>query len=209
MMNMIAYLDYLKPSSGFEPLMEKYGRLSSIGMVTVLLAKAIDSLETAPYAAYYMGAVNAAVNPRFWDLLSVISLLLLCLSLPICYMAEFFPKLQKTALRLRRETQRLLFLTSDLGAIALGILFVMLFQSGDSEYLQAWKALLFNGAGLVLWLWLLVLNSALWLIGASVYDECHAYSGVLAKLLNLRISLVLPSYASLLSMVVYLMLSQQ
>lgn len=208
-MNLTLYLEFIKPSVGFSPLWHKYIMLSGMGAVAVLLAEGIDSLETAPYAAYYLGAVNNAISPRFWDLLTVISLLLLCLSLPLSYFARVFPSLSHTAQQARRLTQTLLFLTTDLGAIALGILLVLLFQSGESEYLLAWKTLLFNGMGLILIVWLALLNSALWLIGASLYDTAENYSGVIAKLLNTRILIMLPSYAVLLNAVVYLMLSQQ
>ncbi|MDP3837627.1 MAG: hypothetical protein Q8Q54_01760 [Methylococcales bacterium] len=208
-MNLTLYLEFIKPSVGFSPLWHKYIMLSGMGAVAVLLAEGIDSLETAPYAAYYLGAVNNAISPRFWDLLTVISLLLLCLSLPLSYFARVFPSLSHTAQQARRLTQTLIFLTTDLGAIALGILLVLLFQSGESEYLLAWKALLFNGMGLILIIWLALLNSALWLIGASLYDAADNYSGVIAKLLNTRILIMLPSYAVLLNAVVYLMLSQQ
>ncbi|MDO9215437.1 MAG: hypothetical protein Q7U23_16585 [Methylococcales bacterium] len=208
-MNLTLYLEFIKPSVGFSPLWHKYIMLSGMGAVAVLLAEGIDSLETAPYAAYYLGAVNNAISPRFWDLLTVISLLLLCLSLPLSYFARVFPSLSHTAQQARRLTQTLIFLTTDLGAIALGILLVLLFQSGESEYLLAWKALLFNGMGLILIIWLALLNSALWLIGASLYDTAEDYSGVIAKLLNTRILIMLPSYAVLLNAVVYLMLSQQ
>jgi hypothetical protein len=208
-MNLTLYLEFIKPSVGFSPLWHKYLMLSGMGAVAVLLAEGIDSLETAPYAAYYLGAVNNAISPRFWDLLSVISLLLLCISLPLSYFARVFPSLSHTAQQARRLTQTLLFLTTDLGAIALGILLVMVFQSGESEYLLAWKGLLFNGMGLILIIWLALLNSALWLIGASLYDHAEDYSGVIAKLLNTRLLIMLPSYAVLLNAVVYLMLSQQ
>jgi hypothetical protein len=208
-MNLTLYLEFIKPSVGFSPLWHKYVMLSGMGIAAVLIANIIDSLETAPYAAYYVGAVNAAINPRFWDLLSVISLLLLCVSLPLSYFARAFPALTRFAQQARRLNQTLLFLTVDLGAIALGILLVMLFKSGDSEYLLSWKALLFNGMGLILIVWMAILNSALWLIGASLYDSAENYSGVIAKLLNTRMLIMLPSYAVLLNAVVYLMLSQQ
>jgi len=208
-MNLTSYLEFIKPSVGFSPLWHKYLMLSGMGIASVLLATIIDNLETAPYAAYYVGAVNAAIHPRFWDLLSVISLLLLCISLPLSYVSRVFPALTRLAQQTRRLTQTLLFLTADLGAIALGILLALLFQSGESEYLLAWKTLLFNGMGLILIMWLALLNSALWLIGASLYDNTENYSGVIAKLLNTRILIMLPSYAVLLNAVVYLMLSQQ
>lgn len=86
-MNLTLYLEFIKPSVGFSPLKHKYIMLSGMGAFAVLLAEGIDSLETAPYAAYYIGAVNSAISPRFWDLLSVISLLLLCISLPLSYLA--------------------------------------------------------------------------------------------------------------------------
>ncbi|CAG0938773.1 hypothetical protein BROC_00388 [Candidatus Brocadiaceae bacterium] len=208
-MNLNLYLELIKPSVGFAPLKQKYLMLSGMGVATVFIAHAIDSLETAPYAAYYVGAVNAAIHPRFWDLLSVISLLLLCVSLLLSYLAQRFSVLLSVAKRTRQLNQALLFLTADFGAIALGILSVLLFKSGDSDYLLAWKALLFNGMGLILIIWLALLNSALWLIGASLYDHEENYSGVIAKLLNTRPAVLLPSYAVILNAIVYLMLSQQ
>jgi hypothetical protein len=204
------YLVFFRPRSGFMPLVNKYLLLSSIGAASVLISEGIDNMEAAPYAAYYVGAVNESINPRFWDLLSVISLLLLCISLPLTYLAQFFTALIYPAQQIRRFNQKLLFLTADVGALALGILFIMLFQTEESVYLQDWKSLLLNGAGFFLVVWLAVLNSVLWLLGASIYDSSdHAYSGLIAALFSVPIKVMLPIYVTIASAVLYLMASQQ
>jgi hypothetical protein len=208
MMNQL--LVFFKPSSGFMPLVNKYLLLSGIGAASVLISEAFDDMEAAPYAAYYVGAVNTSFSPGFWDLLSVISLLLLCISLPLTYLGQFFSKLIYPAQQLRLFNQKLFFLTTDVGALALGILFIMLFQTEEHVYLQAWKELLLNGAGFFLLLWLLFLNSVLWLLGASIYENSdYGCSGVIAALFNVPVKIMLPTYIVIACAVIYLMASQQ
>ena len=209
-MNANNFLELLKPAQGFMPLRDKYLMLSGVGIASVLIAEIIDSLETAPYAAYYVGAVNSAISPRFWDLMSVISLLLLCLTLPLTYASRFISKIESTALYVRKLTQALFYLTSDLGAVALGILLVLLFVPQESEYLQAWQSLLFSRSSVVSLLLFAFLNSILWLIGASLYNTSNSnYSGIIATLFAQPATIVLPSYLSLAGAVIYLAVSQQ
>lgn len=209
-MNMHDFLNLIKPAQGFSPLRDKYLMLSGVGIASVLIAEGIDSLETAPYAAYYVGAVNSAISPRFWDLMSVISLLLLCLTLPLTYVSRFISKLESTALYVRKLTQALFYLTSDLGAVALGILLALLFVPQESAYLQAWQSLLFSRSSGVSLLLLVFLNSMLWLMGASVYNSNNAnYSGIFEKLFAQPAKIILPSYLSLAGAVIYLAVSQQ
>jgi hypothetical protein len=197
-MNTNEFLNVIKPAQGFLPLRDKYLMLSGVGIASVLIAEIIDSLETAPYAAYYVGAVNSAISPRFWDLMSVISLLLLCLTLPLTYAARFLSKIESTALYVRKFTQALFYLTSDLGAVALGILLVLLFIPQESEYLQAWQSLLFSRSSVFSLLLFAFLNSILWLIGASLYNTSNSnYSGIIATLFAQPATIVLPSYLSL------------
>lgn len=209
-MNTNEFLNVIKPAQGFLPLRDKYLMLSGVGIASVLIAEIIDSLETAPYAAYYVGAVNSAISPRFWDLMSVISLLLLCLTLPLTYASRFTSKIESTALYVRKLTQALFYLTSDLGAVALGILLVLLFVPQESEYLQAWQSLLFSRSSVFSLLLFAFLNSILWLIGASLYNTNNSdYSGVIATLFAQPATIVLPSYLSLAGAVIYLAVSQQ
>lgn len=209
-MNMHDFLNLIKPAQGFSPLRDKYLMLSGVGIASVLIAEGIDSLETAPYAAYYVGAVNSAISPRFWDLMSVISLLLLCLTLPLTYVSRFISKLESTALYVRKLTQALFYLTSDLGAVALGILLALLFVPQESAYLQAWQSLLFSRSSGVSLLLLVFLNSMLWLMGASVYNSNNAnYAGIFEKLFAQPAKIILPSYLSLAGAVIYLAVSQQ
>lgn len=209
-MNMHDFLNLIKPAQGFAPLRDKYLMLSGVGIASVLIAEGIDSLETAPYAAYYVGAVNSAISPRFWDLMSVISLLLLCLTLPLTYVSRFISKLESSALYVRKLTQALFYLTSDLGAVALGILLTLLFLPQESAYLQAWQSLLFSRSSIVSLLLLVFLNSMLWLMGASVYNSNNAnYSGIFEKLFAQPAKIILPSYLSLAGAVIYLAVSQQ
>jgi len=209
-MNMHDFLNLIKPAQGFAPLRDKYLMLSGVGIASVLIAEGIDSLETAPYAAYYVGAVNSAISPRFWDLMSVISLLLLCLTLPLTYVSRFISKLESSALYVRKLTQALFYLTSDLGAVALGILLTLLFLPQESAYLQAWQSLLFSRSSGVSLLLLVFLNSMLWLMGASVYNGNNAnYSGIFEKLFAQPAKIILPSYLSLAGAVIYLAVSQQ
>ena len=209
-MNMHDFLNLIKPAQGFAPLRDKYLMLSGVGIASVLIAESIDSLETAPYAAYYVGAVNSAISPRFWDLMSVISLLLLCLTLPLTYVSRFISKLESSALYVCKLTQALFYLTSDLGAVALGILLALLFLPQESAYLQAWQSLLFSRSSGVSLLLLVFLNSMLWLMGASVYNGNNAnYSGIFEKLFAQPAKIILPSYLSLAGAVIYLAVSQQ
>jgi len=209
-MNMHDFLNLIKPAQGFAPLRDKYLMLSGVGIASVLIAEGIDSLETAPYAAYYVGAVNSAISPRFWDLMSVISLLLLCLTLPLTYVSRFISKLESSALYVRKLTQALFYLTSDLGAVALGILLTLLFLPQESAYLQAWQSLLFSRSSGVSLLLLVFLNSMLWLMGASLYNGNNAnYSGIFEKLFAQPAKIILPSYLSLAGAVIYLAVSQQ
>lgn len=209
-MNTNHLLELLKPSQGFAPLRDKYLMLSGVGIASVLLAEGIDSLETAPYAAYYVGAVNSAISPRFWDLMSVISLLLFCLTLPLVYLSTFLPKLQSVATYARRLTQTLFYLTSDLGAVALGILLVLLLIPQESAYLQAWQGLLFSRSSVISLILLAILNSVLWLMGASLYSENKtSCSGIVGNLFSQPLKIMLPSYLSLTGAVIYLMVSQQ
>ena len=209
-MNKNEFLNVIKPAQGFSPLRDKYLMLSGVGIASVLIAEIIDSLETAPYAAYYVGAVNSAISPRFWDLMSVISLLLLCLTLPLTYVSRFISKIESTALYVRKLTQALFYLTSDLGAVALGILLVLLFVPQESEYLQARQSLLFSRSSVVSLLLFAFLNSILWLIGASLYNTSNSnYSGIIATLFAQPATIVLPSYLSLAGAVIYLAVSQQ
>lgn len=209
-MNTNEFLNVIKPAQGFSPLRDKYLMLSGVGIASVLIAEIIDSLETAPYAAYYVGAVNSAISPRFWDLMSVISLLLLCLTLPLTYASRFISKIESTALYVRKLTQALFYLTSDLGAVALGILLVLLFIPQESEYLQAWQSLLFSRSSVFSLLLFAFLNSILWLIGASLYNTSNSnYSGIIATLFAQPTKIILPSYLSLAVAVIYLAVSQQ
>jgi hypothetical protein len=209
-MNTNEFLNVIKPAQGFSPLRDKYLMLSGVGIASVLIAEIIDSLETAPYAAYYVGAVNSAISPRFWDLMSVMSLLFLCLTLPLTYASRFISKIESTALYVRKLTQALFYLTSDLGAVALGILLVLLFVPQESEYLQAWQSLLFSRSSVVSLLLFAFLNSILWLIGASLYNSSNSnYSGIIATLFAQPATIVLPSYLSLAGAVIYLAVSQQ
>lgn len=209
-MNTNHFLELVKPAQGFTPLRDKYLMLSGVGIASVLLAEGIDSLETAPYAAYYVGAVNSAISPRFWDLMSVISLLLFCLTLPLTYLAQFLPKMNAVALYARKLTQTLFYLTSDLGAVALGILLVLLLFPQESAYLQSWQSLLFSRSSVLSLLLLAILNSALWLIGSSLHNENNsACSGIVGTLFEQPLKIMLPSYLGLTIAVVYLMVSQQ
>jgi hypothetical protein len=209
-MNVNNFLELLKPAQGFMPLRDKYLMLSGVGIASVLIAEGIDSLETAPYAAYYVGAVNSAISPRFWDLMSVISLLMLCVTLFLIYLAQFFPKLSGFELQARRLNQSFLYLTADLGAVALGILFALLFHPQESAYLLDWQALLFSRSSVIALLLLGVLNSGLWLIGASLYNvNDSTYSGLISALFEQPLKIFLPSYLSLTGAVIYLMVSQQ
>jgi len=209
-MNVNNFLELLKPAQGFLPLRDKYLMLSGVGIASVLIAEIIDSLETAPYAAYYVGAVNSAISPRFWDLMSVMSLLFLCLTLPLTYASRFISKIESTALYVRKLTQALFYLTSDLGAVALGILLVLLFVPQESEYLQAWQSLLFSRSSVFSLLLFAFLNSILWLIGASLYNTSNSgSSGIIATLFAQPATIVLLSYLSLTGAVIYLAVSQQ
>lgn len=209
-MNIRKVIDLIKPEAGYDPLRKKYLRLSGIAFVAVFIAEALDRLEPAPYAAYYVGAINEAVSPRFWDLLSVSGLMFLGISIPFIYVSKFISQFTIPANCLRYITHSFFLLAFDIGAIALGILIAQFIQFMDSPYLLAWESLLFSGANFFLLLELAVLNSLLWVAGESIYnrDSQHC-SGLLAKLIDQPGLYGWSAYGVFAAGVVYLVVSQQ
>lgn len=209
-MNIRKYIDCCRPEAGYDHLIQSYLKLSGISFLAVFIAEALDELESAPYAAYYVGAINEAVSPKFWDLLSVSGLMFLCISFVFIYLAKRISLLVIPARYLSLMTHILFLLAFDMGAIALGILFAQFIQAMDGAYLKAWESLLFSQADFLMLLALAVLNTLLWIAGESIYNrDHHRYSGILNWMIDSPNRYTWTACGLFTGFVAYLILSQQ
>lgn len=169
-------LDALKSALDYPALRRYWVASTSLGFCAALIAEALDLLEPAPYAAYYAGAVNAAISPRFWDLLSVIGLLLLCLILPLLLINQrrrTWPSGLASLCQAGHFVFRTVF---TLGALATGLLFAhMLLGRFDSPAFLAWGELFFNFHPVLALLVLLALNTGLGGIGQALAQPAHPF----------------------------------
>ncbi len=142
---------------------------AGLGLFVVLIAEGLDNQEPAPYAAYYVGAINEAISPKFWDLLSDTSLLLLCLSLPAAYLSRQHRALLSSTNYLCRLNYRLFLLAFTLGATAWGILLAqIILRLADGVYPAAWGSLFFDAPGFLVLILLPLLNSLWWCAAQTV-----------------------------------------
>lgn len=180
---------------------------AGLGLFLTLIAEGLDNREPEPYAAYYVGAINEAISPKFWDLLVVTSLLLLCLTLPAMYLSKHKPAWLKPARYLCPATYRLLSLTFILGATAWGILAAQLILNlAGGLYPQAWGNLFLGCSGWLVLLILPFLNAAVWLVGQAVTQVANPLADKLfAHLGRYR----WPAYSVFTGLVVLLIVNQQ
>ncbi len=180
---------------------------AGLGLFVVLIAEGLDNQEPAPYAAYYVGAVNEAISPKFWDLLSDTSLLLLCLSLPAAYLSRQHTALLTLAKYLCRLNNRLFLLAFTLGATAWGILLAqIIFRLADGVYPAAWGSLFFDAPGFLVLVLLLLLNSLWWCAAQAVSQPD---STALQWLFGQLGKYTWPAYGLFTGLVVFLVINQQ
>ncbi len=180
---------------------------AGLGLFVVLIAEGLDNQEPAPYAAYYVGAINEAISPKFWDLLSDTSLLLLCLSLPAAYLSRQHAALLTPAKYLCRLNNRLFLLAFTLGATAWGILLAqIILRLADGAYPAAWGDLFFNAPAFLVLIFLPSLNSLWWCTAQAV---AQPDSDALQWLFEKLGKYTWPSYAAFAGLVVFLVVNQQ
>jgi len=180
---------------------------AGLGLFVVIIAEGLDDQEPAPYAAYYVGAINEAISPKFWDLLSISSLLVLCLTLPTVYLSRQTPVWIRPATYLCRINYRLFLLAFTLGATAWGILVAqIILRLADGVYPAAWGSLFFGGNGLVVLVMLPLLNALWWCAAQAVAQP----DSVLLQWLFRRLGkYTWPAYGLYTGLVVLLIVSQQ
>lgn len=180
---------------------------AGLGLFAVIIAEGLDNQEPAPYAAYYVGAINEAISPKFWDLLSISSLLVLCLTLPVVWLSRQSDAWIKPANYLCRINCRLFLLTFTLGATAWGILAAqIILRLADGAYPAAWSGLFLGGNALVVLLMLPLLNALWW---CSAQALAQADSVLLQWLFRQLGKYTWPAYGLFTALVVLLIVSQQ
>ncbi len=179
-----------------------------LGFASLLVAEAIDLLEPAPYAAYYVGAVNAAISPKYWDFLAVISLLLLCLLFPVLLLRTRLGCLNGLALALLPVVRQVLSFTFALGTVSAGILSALLLMGRlDSPVLLAWRELLFGSHPLIVVLSVLLCNG---LLGGAGQIVAHPPEHpVWQRLMTIPGRYVWPAYGLFVALALGLLLGQQ
>jgi hypothetical protein len=180
---------------------------AGLGFFFVFIAEGLDTQEPAPYAAYYVGAINEAISPKFWDLLSVTGLLLLCLSFPLAYVSKRQTNLATWANYVLLLNHRVLQLAFTLGTTAWGILLAqILLPLAVGTYPAAWGSLFFNVPGFLVLIGLPLLNCLSW-CGAQLVlqTDSAAMQWLLVKLGKYT----WPVYGVFTAAVVLLVLNQQ
>lgn len=180
---------------------------AGLGLFVVLIAEGLDNQEPAPYAAYYVGAINEAISPKFWDLLGDTSLLLLCLSLPTAYLSRQHPALLAPAKYLCRLNNRLFLLAFTLGAMAWGILLAqIILRLADGVYPSAWSVLFFDAPIFLVLVFLPLLNSLWW---CAAHTVAQPDSAALQWLFGKLGKYTWPAYGVFAALVVFLVVNQQ
>ena len=197
------------PKSGPGHYLETYLTWAGVGLVGSFVATTLDGQADLAYAAYYTNAVNDAVGYNFWILLSVIGLLLFCLSLPIIYLSLHVPQAKIVADQFRRLSYTFFLVAFDEGGLMIGILIANLLHTSEKMALLAEKSFLFSDVGLLPILGLIFANSFLWLLGESIYNrDDRQYSGVVGLIMAAPIKYLAPGYFGIAGLVLYLIVEQ-
>ncbi|MDO9106558.1 MAG: hypothetical protein Q7U57_16540 [Methylovulum sp.] len=200
-------IDFFKSALDLNALRLASIGYAGLGLLVVIIAEGLDDQEPAPYAAYYVGAINEAISPKFWDLLSISSLLVLCLTLPAVYLSRQTPAWITPATCLCRINYRLFLLAFTLGATACGILAAqIILRLADGAYPAAWGNLFFGGNNLVVLVMLPLLN-ALWWCAAQALTQPDSL--LLQGLFRRLGKYTWPAYGIYTGLVVLLVVSQQ
>lgn len=208
-MNYQKYLAIIIPKAGLKHLKATYLTWAGVGFIGSYVATALDEYAEVAYAAYYTNAVNEAVGYKFWILLSVIGLLLLCASLPLIYLAEHLNRFEITAKKLRQLTYTFFVVAFDEGALMIGILVANFLHASEKVTLLASKSFLFSDIGFFVLLALCLANTLLWLLGEAIYNhDDQQVSGLIDWLIKTPLKFALPAYLVISGLFVHLITDQ-
>jgi hypothetical protein len=208
-MNYQKYLAIIIPKAGLKHLKATYLTWAGVGFIGSYVATALDEYAEVAYAAYYTNAVNDAVGYKFWILLSVIGLLLLCVSLPLVYLAEQLKRFERVATRLRQLTYTFFVVAFDEGALMIGILVANFFHASEKASLLASKSFLFSDIGFFALVGLCLANTLLWLLGEALYNHnVQQVLGVIDWLIKTPLKYALPAYFVMSGLFVHLITHQ-
>ncbi len=163
----------MSPHCGYKKLFYKYIDWSGVGFVGVFIASELDKITGG---TYYTRGINQAVAGEYWNLVGILGLLLCWLSIAVLYISyrtsHRFIALSKFSTFTRKKARTVSMVAVDLGALSLGILLSSLFIDISNTYLLTWQIVLFGIVSIpLLILSFIFLNSFLWWISESIYDE--------------------------------------
>lgn len=185
----------ITPESGFSDLLGVYLNWTGVGFISAIIAERLDNFSGVSYASYYTTSLNSAIGVKFWALISIIGLLLFCLSLPLVYLAQRFSQFKISCQRFRFFSYGFFLVAFDEGALILGILLANLIHTNERAELLTSKSFLFTEASLLSILALITANSLLWLLGESLYNRQHKnYSGLVNLIVISPLKYSIPVY---------------
>lgn len=185
----------ITPESGFRDLLGVYLNWTGVGFVCAIIAERLDHFSGVSYASYYTTSLNSAIGVKFWALISIIGLLLFCLSLPFVYIAQQSTQLKTSSQRFRYFSYGFFLVAFDEGALILGILLANLIHTNERAELLTSKSFLFTEASLLSIVALVCANSLLWLLGESLYNrQTKNYSGVVNLIVTSPLKFSAPIY---------------
>mgnify|MGYP000320627194 CR=1 FL=1 len=194
-MNKQTFFKAITPESGFRDLLGVYLNWTGVGFVCAIIAERLDSYSGVSYASYYTASLNSAIGVKFWALISIIGLLLFCLSLPLVYLAQRSPQLKTSCQRFRYFSYGFFLVAFDEGALILGILLANLLHTNERAELLTAKSFLFTEASVLSVVALIMANSLLWLLGESLYNRQHKnYSGLVNLIVSSPLKYSIPVY---------------
>jgi hypothetical protein len=190
-----AFFKAITPESGFNDLLSVYLNWSGVGFVCAIIAGRLDHFSGVSYASYYTTSLNSAIGVKFWALISIIGLLLFCLSLPFVYLAQHSSQFKTSCQRFRFFSYGFFLVAFDEGALILGILMANVVHTNERAELLADKSFLFTEASLLSIAALITANSLLWLLGESLYNRQHKnVSGVVQLIVTSPLKYSIPVY---------------
>ncbi len=208
-MNKQEIIKSLTPESGFSDLLSVYINWTGVGFITAIVAERLDHVSGITYAAYYTESLNSAIGVKFWALISIIGLLLLCLCIPFIYLSERQKKLQSSCDRFQFFSYGFFLVAFDEGALILGILIANLIYGNERAELLANQSFLFTEASILSVIALVTGNSILWLLGESLYNRQNKrYSGVIKMIISAPLKYSLPAYLIVTTVLVMLVFHQ-
>jgi len=194
-MNKQTFFKAITPESGFRDLLGVYLNWTGVGFVCAIIAERLDSYSGVSYASYYTASLNSAIGVKFWALISIIGLLLFCLSLPLVYLAQRSPQLKTSCQRFRYFSYGFFLVAFDEGALILGILLANLLHTNERAELLTAKSFLFTEASVLSVVALIMANSLLWLLGESLNNRQHKnYSGLVNLIVSSPLKYSIPVY---------------